>query len=383
MKNKFMTDNEFGRRKFIKTSAAVAAAAAVGPWIISSDVLAASGQVNCIIWTNYIPPSVIADFNKITGIRVNYKEQSSNEDLINQMKSSKGAGIDLCSPSANRSDQWKNLGLLRPFDYDRIPNIGNVNPALTKIGITEWNFASKRSHWLPFNWGSEGIGWRTDLYGPPGGTPSYGNIWDSANRGKTMIRPYSGMLGAGLYMETVGELSPGDVWKSYTNEGHMRRVWGKITEFCIARQSQIKLFWSDTDSQKNGLLDDGVIVGQTWDSPVLSLKSQGEPVTYQAPKEGALVWVDGFAMSAAATNVDEAYELIKYLFDPKVAGRSIDTHGYNSAVLGAEKYTEPTYRKIFTEAYPGNALARLNPWPTEPKWYAELSTEFVNKFVYA
>lgn len=372
-----------GRRSFIKASTVAGVAASVGPWVVSPSVLASSGEVNCTIWTDYIPANVIADFTSKTGIKVNYKELGSNEELIKQMKASKGAGVDLCSPTNNRSGQWLELGLLQPLDYNKIPTIKNVNPAMLKVGNTEWNFGGKGSHWLPFVWGTEAIGWRTDLYSPPGGTPSYGNIWDKANEGKTMIRPHSGMLGAGLYMETIGELAPGDVWKGYTSEDEMRRVWGKITKFCIARKSQIKLFWNDADSQKNGLLNDGVIVGQTWDGPVLAMKSQGEPVTYQAPKEGAMAWVDSLAMSVGAKNVEQAYALINYVFDPKVAGKSIDAHGSNSAILGANKHAGSAYKKNFAEAYPGNALANLNPWPAEPQWYADVRTEFKNKFINA
>jgi spermidine/putrescine transport system substrate-binding protein len=383
MKNEIKSGSEFGRRKFIKASTAASVAAAVGPWVVSPGVLASSGEVNCTIWTDYIPAGVIEEFTKSTGIKVNYKELGSNEELINQMKATKGAGVDLCSPTNNRSGQWADLGLLQPFDYGRIPTIGNVNPAMLRVGDVEWNFGNKGSHWLPFIWGTEAIGWRTDQYSPPGGIPSYGNIWDPANEGKTMIRPHSGMLGAGLYMETIGELAPGDVWKGYTSKDEMRRVWGKITKFCIARKSQIKLFWNDTDSQKNGLLNDGVVVGQTWDGPVLAMKAQGEPVTYQAPREGAMAWVDSLAMSSAAKNIEQAYALINYVFNAEVAGKSIDTHGYNSAVLGADKFAGPAYKKNFIEAYPGNALANLNPWPAEPQWYADVRTEFRNKFVNA
>ncbi|MDH3694902.1 MAG: extracellular solute-binding protein [Gammaproteobacteria bacterium] len=375
--------SNISRRKFLKGTTAAGAAAAVGPWIVSPKVLASSGEVNCTIWTDYIPANVIEDFTAKTGIKVNYKELGSNEELINQMKATKGAGVDLCSPTNNRSGQWVNLGLLQPFDYSRIDNLSNVNPAMLKVGDTEWNFEEKGSHWLPLIWGTEAIGWRTDEYSPPGGEPSYGNIWDPEVKGKTMIRPHSGMLGAGLYMETIGELNPGDVWAAYGSEEAMRPVWEKITAYCIEHKDQIKLFWNDTDSQKNGFLNDGVVVGQTWDGPVLAMKSAGEPVTYQAPKEGAMAWVDSLAMSSAAENVDQAYELIKYVFEPEVAGKSIDVHGYNSAVLGADAHTGPAYKKNFAEAYPGEALNNLNPWPAEAQWYADVRTEYRNKFVNA
>ena len=381
MSNKATKKINQSRRDFLKTTT-VASTAVAAPWVVSREALGA-GELNVLMWSDYLPPEWIAEFEKETGIKLNYTGIGSNEEIINKMKATNGAGIDICSPTNNRSGQWVNLGLLQPWDYGKVSNIKNANPAMLKVGDTEWNFGGKGSHWLPQIWGTEAIGWRTDLFSPAGGVPSYGNIWDKANEGKTMVRPHSGMLGAGLYMETIGELEPGDVWKAYTSEAAMRPIWQKITDFCIARKSQIKLFWNDADSQKNGLLNDGVIVGQTWDGPVLALKGAGEPVTYQAPKEGAMAWVDGMSLSKSAKNIDAAYEFVKFCYRPEPAGKAIDKHGYNSAVLGADAFAGAQYKKNFSEAYPGDALANLNPWPAEPQWYADVRTEYRNKFVNA
>ena len=376
-------EGNVSRRKFLKTSGAASAAALVGPWVISPKTLASSGEVNVLMWSDYLPPSYLADFTAETGISVNYTGIGSNEEIINKMKATKGKGVDICSPTNLRSGQWVDLELLQAWDYSKIPNIGNVNPAMLKVGDVEWNFGGKGSHWLPQIWGTEGVAWRTDLYSPAGGQPSYGNIWDGSAEGNTMIRPHSGMLGAGLYMQTTGELEPGDVWRAYESEEKMRPIWEKITAFCIKNKAQIKLFWNDADSQKNGFLNDGVLVGQTWDGPPLAMKTAGEPVHYQAPAEGSLAWVDGMSLSAAAENMDQAYAFVEYAFRQEPAGKAIDDHGYNSAVIGASKFAGDNYKKNFNEAYPGDALAKLNPWPSEPQWYADVRTEYRNKFVNA
>ena len=118
----------------------------------------------------------MAEFAAETGITVNYTGIGSNEEIINKMKATKGKGVDICSPTNIRSGQWVNLELLQPWDYRRIPNLANVNPAMLKVGINEWNFLGAGSHWLPQIWGTEAISWRTDLYSPPGGEPSYGDL---------------------------------------------------------------------------------------------------------------------------------------------------------------------------------------------------------------
>jgi spermidine/putrescine transport system substrate-binding protein len=381
MSEKKQTPATIKRRSVLKGAAALGAVAA-GPWIVSPKALAASGEINVLMWSDYLPPGWIEGFTKKTGIKVNYTGIGSNEEIINKMKATKGRGFDIISPTNVRSLQWSPLKLIQPFDMNRI-NTTTVNSAMLKIGESEWNFEGKGVHWLPHIWGTEAMAWRTDLYSPPGGIPSYGNVWQPEVQGKTMMRPHSGMLGAGLYMETIGKLNPGDVWRAYQSEEKMRPVWEKITKFTIDNKKQIKLFWNDADSQKNGLLNEGVLVGQTWDGPVLALKSQGEPVTYQAPREGAMAWVDGMSIPTGAENIDEIYAFLEYVYLPEPAGRAIDKHGYNSAVVGADKFASAQYAKNFAEAYPGDALKNLNPWPSEPQWYADVRTEYRNKFVNA
>jgi spermidine/putrescine transport system substrate-binding protein len=369
------------RRSVLKGAAAFGALAA-GPWIISPKALASSGEINVLMWSDYLPPEWLDGFTKKTGIKVNYTGIGSNEEIINKLKATKGRGFDIISPTNVRSLQWQPLELIQPFDMKRV-NTTTVNGAMLMIGENEWNFEGKGTHWLPHIWGTEAMAWRTDLYSPPGGIPSYGNVWQPEVEGKTMMRPHSGMLGAGLYLETIGKLKPGDVWRAYQAEDKMRPVWDTITTFCVDHKKQIKLFWNDADSQKNGLLNEGVLVGQTWDGPPLALKSQGEPVTYQAPREGALAWVDGMSIPTGAENIDQLYAFVEYVFLPEPAGVAIDKHGYNSAVVGADKFASSQYAKNFAEAYPGDALKNLNPWPAEAQWYADIRTEYRNKFVNA
>lgn len=370
------------------------AAAAAAPWIGNRAHAAQARRLNVLFWSDYLPDGMLAAFEAETGVEVNVTGVGSNEEIIAKMKATRGRGIDLVSPTNMRSPQWAELGLLQPLDFTRLKNIGNVNPAMRGVGETEWNFGDEGPHWLPLVWGTEGVAWRADLWLPPrsDGLPSYGDLWQPDVRGKTMMRPHSGMLAAGLHLESMGELTRGAMRAAYDNVETMRATWRKVADFCIARKRQVKLFWNDADTQKNGLLNEGVVVGQTWDGPMIKLLQSGEPVQYRAPVEGALAWVDGVALSRGAQNADAAYAFIDYCLRPEVAGKAINGgadgdwgggHGYNSAVLGAAKHASSRYAEVFASVYPGDALRNLWQWPREPQWYADARTEFRNKFVHA
>jgi len=371
----------FNRRGLLKGTALAGAALLAAPAYVR-NALSSSGEVNILMWSDYLPDDFIAAFTDKTGIKINYTGIGSNEEIINKMKATKGQGFDIISPTNNRNLQWEPLGLIAPVDMNRVA-IDKVNPAMSKIGTEGWNFGGKGSHWLPHIWGTEGIAWRTDKFVPEGGAPSYGDVWAEANAGKTMGRPHSMMLGAGLFMETIGELEPGSMWKAYESEEAMRPIWEKVTAWCIERKGNVKVLWNDADTQKNALLNEGVIVGQSWDGPPLALKTAGEPVTYQAPKEGSMAWVDGMSIPVGAANIDQIYAFVDFAYEADPAGKAIDKHGYNSPVLGADKFAGDVYKTNFAEAYPGESLANLNPWPAEAPWYAEVRTEYSNKFVSA
>ena len=309
------------RRAALKGLGVVAAVAAA-PSILGASERREASRLHLLFWSDYLPPEMLAAFQAETGIEVVLTGVGSNEEIIAKMKATGGRGIDLVSPTNMRSPQWAELGLLRPLDFTRLKNIDNTNPAMRAIGETEWNFHDEGAHWLPLVWGTEGMAWRTDLWLPPRDDerPSYGDLWHPDVRGKTMMRPHSGMLAAGLHLEAIGQLEPGAMRAAYQDLPTMRATWRKVTDFCIAHKQQVKLFWNDADAQKNGLLNEGVLVGQTWDGPPIKLMQSGEPVQYRAPVEGALAWVDGVALSRAAQNVDAAYAFIDYLLRPEVAG---------------------------------------------------------------
>jgi spermidine/putrescine transport system substrate-binding protein len=371
-------NRNISRRGVVKGSAAAGAVVLFAPAYVR-NALSSSGEINVMFWSDELPEDLLKSFSEKTGIKVNFTGFGSNEELLNKMKSTKGEGFDLISPTLNRVPQWKELGVTQAWDLKKVP-VDRLNPAMLKAGEI-WNLDGKGQHWLPHVWGTEGISWRTDKWQPKGEFPSYGDIWDDANAGKTMGRSHSLILGAGLWMEGEGKLEPGSMLKaSYESEAKMRPIWEKVTQFCIDKKKNIKVLWNDADTQKNGLLNEGIVCAQTWDGPPIALKNDGQPVMYRAPKEGAMAWVDGMSLPIAAKNIEQVYAFLDYDYIPEEAGKAIEKHGYNSPVIGADKFAGDKYAKNFADAYPGDALSKLNPWPAEPAWYTDLRAQFVNRF---
>ena len=374
--NKTLKAAKVSRRSVLKGAAATGAAAAIGPWYIPNAF--AAPVVNVLMWGEYLPDSVVADFKAKTGITVNHTKIGDNGEIISKMKAGGGAGYDLASPTNMRALQWADLGVLAPFDMNRI-NTSAVNPGMLAVGERDWNFGGKGSHWVPQLWGTESISWRTDKW-QPDGLPSFGDIWEpnpGIDGAFMMGRTYSMMTGCGIWMHHQGKM---DFWSSYNDEDTMRKNWETITEYCISKKGNLVKFWSGADPQKQGFTSDGVVVGQTWDGPIAAMMKAGEPVAYRTTEEGALAWIDGITMSAKAENIDEAYELINYSFTPETGGQTVNEIGYNSAVNGASDHYSDETKALAKAIYPGDTSTKLNPWPPEPPWYADARAEYANKF---
>ena len=374
--NKTLNAAKVTRRSVLKGAAATGAAAAIGPWYVPNAF--AAPVVNVLMWGEYLPDSVVADFKAATGITVNHTKIGDNGEIISKMKAGGGAGYDLASPTNMRALQWADLGVLAPFDMNRI-NTSAVNPGMLAVGERDWNFGGNGSHWVPQLWGTESISWRTDKWSPDG-LPSFGDIWEpnpGIDGAFMMGRTYSMMTGCGIWMHHQGNM---DFWASYNDEDTMRSNWETITDYCISKKGNLVKFWSGADPQKQGFTSDGVVVGQTWDGPIAAMMKAGEPVAYQTTDEGALAWIDGITLSAKADNVDEAYELINYSFTPEVGGKTVNEIGYNSAVNGASDHYSAETKALAKAIYPGDTSTKLNPWPPEPPWYADARAEYANKF---
>ena len=85
----------FTRRTVLKSAAAAGAIAAVAPYVIGSEARAASGELNIMMWSDYLPAPFKDKFERESGVTIKHTPYGSNEELINKIKATRGRGFDL------------------------------------------------------------------------------------------------------------------------------------------------------------------------------------------------------------------------------------------------------------------------------------------------
>ena len=385
MKKTILTSTEatiaaaaLSRRTLLKSAAAIGAVGLTSPLYIKR-ALSSSGELNLLMWSDEYPGDVIPGFEKASGIKVNQTPFSQNEEQINKLQATGGEGFDLCSPTQNRAPQYKDLAVLAPFDMNKLTNTGKLIPSMLSGAQALWTWEDGL-YYLPHVWGSEAISYRTDLWKGDPATISFGSLWEDGVKGHTQGRGHSFLLGIGLWWDASGKMASNRMLDGYKDEDSFKKIWDPILAFAIEHKSWVKQFWDSADNIKSGLMENDVWIGQTWDGPALSLKKDGKPVNYTAPKEGAIAWVDGVSLMKAAKNIDQVYAFLNYMQSPEVSAMVAEGSGYNPVVTGADALLSDAAKKNFQEAFPGDALMNLWPWPAEPTWYAEIRSQYADKF---
>jgi spermidine/putrescine transport system substrate-binding protein len=366
------------RRSLLKASAALGAMGFASPLYVKK-AFSSSEELNLLMWSDEFPDPVIPNFEKASGIKINQTPFSQNEEQINKLQATGGEGFDLCQPTRDRAEQFKELGVLGPFDMKKLTNISNLLPSMLEGSTSVWTWDDGLYH-LPHTWGSEAISWRTDLWKGDPETLSYGSLWDDGVKGHVQGRPHSLLLGIGLWMDGNGKLPTNRMLDAFKDEDSFKKIYDQILPFAMEHKPWIKQFWDSADNTKSGLMENDVWIGQTWDGPPFALKKDGKPVSYQAPKEGAIAWLDGISMIKASKNVDQIYAFLNYMQTPEASAAVAEGSGYNPVVTGADALLSAVAKKNFQEAYPGDSLKNLWQRPPEPAWFGELRTQYADKF---
>ncbi|WP_029032497.1 extracellular solute-binding protein [Salinarimonas rosea] len=365
------------RRTLLTGAAAIGVAAP----FVSRRALAQSPTVNIFAWAGYVTDEMLAKFEADTGIRPVFTPYGTNDELLNQMRASNGAGFDVIWPTVDRVPNYVEFGLVQPIDegkvmWDRV--IASAVSGSENMGAV----VDGKRYQVPSDWGTEALAFDTQQAPLEYGSASYGDIWKPEMEGKATVRGHSALVGIGLWLEGEGKL-PRPMREAFASEEAMVEVYDVILAEAIARKGNVAQFWSNENEAQGAFRVNGAAIGQTWDSTAAGLAREGLPIGYIAPKEGALAWMEGLSIPAQAENLDEAYAFINWMLTPEAGAMYSNATSINSTAVGADALLSDEAKAFFAAAYPGDALDKLWWWPIQDSWFVAKRNEYQDRFLSA
>ena len=279
--------------------------------------------VNVLNWSSYIPSSVIEDFEKETGIHVNYMTYSSNEELLAKVSVAKEGTYDLIFPSDYMVDVMIKRNLIEKIDKNRLNNIGNID-----INYMNMEYDRGNLYTLPFIATSTILAVNKDVIKE--GIGSYNDLLNPKYKDEIVLiddqRIIIGMslLANGFDMNSVNK-----------DELEIAKNW------LLKLKKNIKAY--DSDSPKNFLISKEASIAVLWNAEGALASMENSSIINMVPKEGVALSTDNFAIPKGAKNIDALYTFIDYILRGDVMAKIIESYPYKSVNTDSYNYLSMDY----------------------------------------
>ncbi len=305
--------------------------------LAASFASSAERIVNVYNWSDYIDKSMITDFEKETGIKVNYDVFDSNEILETNMITG-SSGYDIVTPSGAFLKRQIKAGIFQKLDKSKLPNLKNSWQDIQKITAS---YDPDNAYSINYMWGTTGIGYvKSKIEERIKDAPvnSYSLIFDPENAAK--------LADCGIYvLDAPTETIPAALQYLGLDPNSKDKADMKKAEavFTNIRQYIRKFHSSEFIS---ALANGDACLALGWSGDILQARDRAEEVNngvevvYSIPKEGAQVWFDQMAIPSDAKHVEEAHIFLNYLLRPEVIAKATNFVNYANGNKASQAFID-------------------------------------------
>ena len=318
------------RRSFIKGTAAMGVGMALAPSMLWS---AEDKQLNVYNWDTYIGENTLANFTKLSGIKVQYDLYANNEELFAKLKEG-NPGFDLIFPADYMVETMTGLNMLVPLDHAKIPNIKNIDP---DPNFSNPAYSPGMKYAIPYMWGTIGIGYRKSKFKTP---PTSWKVLLDSDEFKGKIALLADQRACiGITLKYLG----------YKLNSTNPKEIAQARDLLIKQKPNIKSFAEDNGQDL--LLSGECDVVMEWNGDIVQVMAEDDDIGYLVPKEGGVVWIDNMCIPMGAPHPENAHAFINYILDPKVNADIANFVHYGTPNAAAREYILPEDLKN-TAIYP-------------------------------
>lgn len=293
-------------------------------------------------WTEYVPPGLLKQFTKETGIRVIYSTYESNESMYAKLKTREEAAYDLVVPSTYFIAKMRNEGMLQKIDKSQLSNFSNLDPALLHK-----SFDPDNDYSVPYIWGATAIGINTDVVDPSSIT-RWADLWRPEYR-KSLLLTDDAREVFQMALRKLGY--PG-------NSRDPRQIEAAYEEL---KKLMPNVLAFNSDNPGNPFMEGEVNIGMIWNGSAYVARQAGTPLEIIWPEEGGIFWMDSLAIPANAKNKAGALKLINFLLRPDVAAKVSEAIGYPTPNLTARKLLPDNVTRD-PSLYPPESVIKHGEW---------------------
>lgn len=319
--------------------------------------------VNVYNWTDYIDPTVLADFTKETGIKVVYDTYDSNEVLETKLMAGK-TGYDVVVPTSYALARQLQAGVYRKLDKAKLTNLKHASPAIQQR-MTRYDPGNE--HAVVYMWGTTGIGYNEKkieerMKNAP--TGSLRMIFDP-----NVVKHFAD-CGVNVLDDPADLFSAALKYLGLDPDSKKVEDLQKAEAALMAIRPYIRKFHSSQYIEDLANGDTCLAFGFSGDIVQAKTRAEeakkGVEVVYKIPREGAQMWFDSFVMPKDAPHPDAAHAFINFMLRPDIAARCTNAIAYPNGNKDADKLVKAEIKEdaeIYPPAERLKTLYTISPFP--------------------
>lgn len=304
-------------------------------------------SINVYNWGEYISTGadegtldVNAEFEKLTGIKVNYTNFATNEELYAKLKGG-GAAYDIIIPSDYMISKMIDEDMIQPLDFENIPNFEYIMD-----NFRNQDYDPENAYSVPYTWGTVGIIYDTTMVDIPPEEIDWDLLWneDYADQILMFDNPRDAfaiaeiMEGFSLNTEDFDELE----------QAAMK----------LRRQKKIvQGYVMDEVFDKMGAGD--ALIAPYYAGDALTIMEDNEDLDFVVPKSGTNLFIDAMCIPTAARQKEAAEMYINFMCEPDIAYSNIDFICYSTPHKAAYEMLDEEVRNSHV-SYPDQEFIGAN-----------------------
>ncbi len=287
----------------------------------------AGTTLNVYNWGEYISDGsddtldVNAAFERITGIKVNYTNFESNEEMYAKIKAG-GTPYDIVIPSDYMIARMADEKMLRKIDISKIENYKYIDDSYKNLYFDPENKFS-----VPYNVGMVGIIYNKKMVDTE--IDSWDALFDSKYKGNilTFNNPRDAFA--------IAQFDLGiDV--NTTDKSEWDRAADRLIEQNSVLQARVM------DEIFNKMESGNAALAPYYAGDYYTMKEVNPDLEFVYPKEGTNIFVDSVCIPDSCQNYEAALMYINFLLEPEVALANAEYICYaspNTSVINNDNYT--------------------------------------------
>lgn len=309
-------------------------------------------EINVYNWGEYLANDslnfvdVNREFEKLTGVKVNYTLFASNEELYAKMRAG-GTSYDVIVPSDYMIGRMIGEGMLQKLDFASIPNYKYIDEK-----YRHRNFDPRDEYSVPIYWGVVGIIYNKTMV-DESELAGWDIFWDEKYAGNMLMFANS---------RDAFALSLLDLGYSFntTDEEELRAAAAHLAE----QKPLVQAYVMDEiyDKMEGG----EAAIAPYYNGDAVLMMDESEDLGFYIPENTSL-FVDSFCIPAGAKNKEAAELYINFMCEPEIGAANSLYVGYSTPMTASWELLDEELRDNKV-AYPdAELLARLDSFATLPQ----------------